>query len=192
MSKPSAPPVSAASSSASTTSEGASSLTADSLQNMLAAYQQAASFAAAAYMYNPSLYSQIFGTSAGDTSSFGATQLQQKLLLAQQAQAAQQAQQQAALAASALASGDVNSLFALFSGSAAASDPPITASEAPKSTPETSTLMEDPPTLKSLSPHPTHTTPTKTITSEGGCAEAVEQIEEEDTGGDALDLSKPE
>ncbi|BHF69630.1 choline dehydrogenase 7 [Sparganum proliferum] len=96
------------------------------LESMLAAYQQAASFAAAAYMYSPSLYSQLFGgasTSAATPSDpTAAAKLQQKLL---------QQQQQAALAASALASAtDVSSLLALFAGAASGSGLPVAAAAA--------------------------------------------------------------
>ncbi|VDK39305.1 unnamed protein product [Taenia asiatica] len=60
-------------SSASTSTAAASQLTPENLQSVLTAYQQAASFVAAAYMYNPSLYGQHFGSGSSSNTNTTAT-----------------------------------------------------------------------------------------------------------------------
>ncbi|KAH9281016.1 Chromodomain-helicase-DNA-binding protein 7 [Echinococcus granulosus] len=55
--------------SASTSTTATSQLTPENLQSVLTAYQQAASFVAAAYMYNPSLYGQHFSSGSSSTSA---------------------------------------------------------------------------------------------------------------------------
>lgn len=60
-------------SSASTSTAAVSQLTPENLQSVLTAYQQAASFVAAAYMYNPSLYGQHFGSGSSSNTNATAT-----------------------------------------------------------------------------------------------------------------------
>uniref|UniRef100_A0A5K3F821 Chromo domain-containing protein n=1 Tax=Mesocestoides corti TaxID=53468 RepID=A0A5K3F821_MESCO len=157
------------------TSASGSQLTPESLHSMLAAYQQAASFVAAAYMYNPSLYSQHFGGPSASTAS-DALQRQQ------------------------LAGNMSNLLSSVFAAASAvaANNPSTSASAAPlqqqmQPKPQPTEAALD---LPASSPPPSKREERET----SGEAENQSTVEDASGGGggagggdsDVLDLSKPE